>query len=55
MGKSRWKIFDDNFEQSMTFPQGIGWHFQDPNRTGDVYVVVFKKVKSIEKRLIMRF
>jgi hypothetical protein len=43
MGKSRWKIYDDNFEQSMTFPQGIEWNFQDPNRIGDVYVVVFKK------------
>jgi len=42
MGKNHGKISDDNFKQSMTFPQGIPWNFHDQNRIGDVYVVVFK-------------
>jgi hypothetical protein len=42
MGNKSWKIDDDSFERSMTFPQGIQSNFHDRNRTGDVYVVVFK-------------
>lgn len=42
MGKNHGKIYEDYFEQSMTFPQGIRCNFADQNRIGDVYVVVFK-------------
>ncbi|CAF0964172.1 unnamed protein product [Rotaria magnacalcarata] len=49
MAKKSWKIYDDNFKESMTFPQGIPWNFHDRNPIGDVYVVVFKTAQINRK------